>query len=247
MKLEIYAGCDIGRVRSANEDMVLAFGTLVRDEIKKVENDTTQVNGWIAVSDGMGGHLGGAYASQYVLIRMNAWVAELPPDLSVGELTEQLTRQVKKIHAELNQIGRNEPDKKGLGATFVGLLFYQHHILLANIGDSRLYRYRNGVLAQLTKDHTLRAITGNASVSRSALTNAFGGGIDGIEVDIEDMTDRFFEDDYYLLCSDGLYEHLGDTLISNSILLEDPAQQLIRLANEDGGSDNISVAVVVCH
>lgn len=244
MKLEIYTGTDIGQVRSSNEDMVLVFGALVLDELRFFEVDTELTNGWIAISDGMGGHKGGAFASDYVLKRMTAWLLELPPQLSHDELIERLTKQVQTVHVELNQIGRNEPDKEGLGATFVGLLFYHQRIYLANIGDSRLYRYRNNILAQLSRDHTLQASTGDASVSRSILTNAFGGGIDTIGVDIEDLTERVFSDDYYLLCSDGLYEHLDDSLIRSCMILDSPAQQLIRLANEAGGSDNISVGII---
>ena len=147
------------------------------------------------------------------------------------------------------------PQCQGMGTTVVVVLFYNNMVTVAHVGDSRVYRLRNGDLAQITNDHSLvqelidrgffTPEEAEANTPKNLVTRALG--IDEtVEVDISEETAR--PGDIYLLCSDGLNDMVDDeeirlTLSKYSANLVEAAHELVRLANESGGKDNISVVL----
>jgi len=141
---------------------------------------------------------------------------------------------------------------RGMGTTVVVVLFYDNRFTVAHVGDSRLYRLRDGELEQITRDHSLMQELidrgfytpeqARNSLNKNLVTRAVG--IDNnVQIDIQE--DIAMVDDIYLLCSDGVTDMIEDHLIKSAIIensddLEKAASEIIRLSNEHGGKDNIS-------
>lgn len=143
-----------------------------------------------------------------------------------------------------------------MGTTIVSALFYDNRISIAHVGDSRIYRVRDGQLEQISKDHTLlqelvdrgfyTPEEARVSLNKNLVTRALGVDAD-VEVDIQE--DIAFPNDIYLLCSDGLNDMVEDkdiylTIKEFSDNLQKAAQELVKRANDNGGKDNISVILV---
>lgn len=202
------------------------------------------------LADGMGGHRGGEMASA----------------ITVSTLLELITRETINhsavshlIHGAITQANKNvfdssksNPHYRGMGTTIVAVMFYDNCFTVAHVGDSRLYRLRHGQLEQITRDHSFvqeqielglqTAEEARKSPNKNLITRAIGID-DDVQIDIQE--DIAMLDDIYLLCSDGVNDMLDDdliktTLIENSSDLERAASEIIRLANEHGGKDNIS-------
>ncbi|MBL7736301.1 MAG: serine/threonine-protein phosphatase [Chitinophagaceae bacterium] len=244
MTLSIAAASDVGCVRANNEDMLLVQDQFIRDA--SFENRIETVDGpiLIAVSDGMGGHAAGELASEFTLQRMAAAITGLPKEADKASLEELLKEQIKAIHDSLNMLGKENPTMQGLGCTFTGLLLYNAGIYLIHVGDSRLYRQRRGLIALLTKDHTLRNMLNDPSIPANKIANSFGGGASDIFFDFEDLTDRMLPNDILLLCSDGLSGELSDDDIEAALDAGADAKTLVNLARNKGGRDNISCIVI---
>ena len=224
---------DVGLVRSNNQDRLLVADPL------------------FAVADGMGGAAAGEVASATAIESLGtAFDAAQPPTLdSLIEAAHSANRAVWE-QAESN------PDMRGMGTTLVALaLLGDGRLGAINIGDSRLYVYRDGSLRQITSDHNLVAeLVAEGRISkeeaevhprRNIMTRALG-------VDPEVPVDFFREDpipgDRYLLCSDGLPRELRDEHIASLLSrFADPgeaAKELVEEAKRRGGNDNITVVVV---
>jgi protein phosphatase len=130
-----------------------------------------------------------------------------------------------------------------MGSTFVGILFFQNSIFLINIGDSRLYRFREEILTQLSRDHSLSEMTNNPDAPKNIIVNSFGAG-QKIFFDFEDISNRILHNDKILLCSDGLNSELADdeieSLISDTL---DPIRFVSAVKNKEG-NDNVSVIII---
>ncbi|MCU0310765.1 MAG: Stp1/IreP family PP2C-type Ser/Thr phosphatase [Acidimicrobiales bacterium] len=224
---------DIGRVRSANEDAALA------------------VDGLFAVADGMGGHRGGDVASHLAL--------EVLQERFVSAGTDVLVDAVQEAnHAVVSQAVADE-GLKGMGTTLCAMALVdaggEDAIAVVNVGDSRLYLLSDGALTQITEDHSLvatmerqgRLTRAEAAVhpQRNILTRALG-------IDSAVLVDSWeivpVVGDRYLICSDGLFNEVDDNRLAATLRrLADPteaARELVRLANESGGRDNITCVVV---
>ncbi len=224
---------DTGRVRQANEDAVLA------------------VDGLFAVADGMGGHRGGDVASHVAL--------EILQESFVSAATEVLVDAVQEAnHAVVAQAGADD-DLKGMGTTLCAMALVDAEgrdtIAVVNVGDSRLYLLSDGTLTQITEDHSLvatmerqgRLTRAEAAVhpQRNILTRALG-------IDSAVLVDSWeivpVVGDRYLICSDGLFNEVDDNRLAATLRrLADPAEaarELVRLANESGGRDNITCVIV---
>jgi protein phosphatase len=112
-----------------------------------------------------------------------------------------------------------------------------------NCGDSRLYRYRDGVLEQLTTDHSLSNLLGSEKHS-SVITNCIGGGCSTSYIDMVQMTDDVRTDDVYLLCSDGLSDMISDNQIASLLASGADVNGLCEAAIEAGGFDNVSCCII---
>jgi len=244
MKLKVSAVSDLGCVRSNNEDMILVVGQLIRDSSCELEFTTGAKNCWIAVADGMGGHNAGEVASEFVLREIAAFVDTMPANLDAEELKTVINALVRDIHSQLNRMGTSQQSSTGLGTTFCGLLFYQEGIYAVNIGDSRLYRFRGNLLAQLTHDHSLRNMMNDPSIPANQIANSFGGGSERIFMDFENLTERLFPNDILLLCTDGLNSELSDEEIDTVLEQQSGCGELVNLAKAKGGRDNISCVLI---
>lgn len=245
-----------GKVRSNNEDMILVNDEFIRDRAYKTELKNTGSSFLIAVADGMGGHNGGEIASEYVLRNMAHTISlldntrdedqyfPLTTNFGADALKKILEVKIREVHQSLNALGKKKSSLKGLGCTFTGLLFFAQRIFLIHIGDSRLYRLRGPFLAPLTNDHTLRNQLNDSSIPANRLVNCFGGGVEGIFFDFEELTDRLVPGDKLILCSDGLYGELTDEEMAASLLSGATTDELVQRANDNGGHDNISCVIV---
>jgi protein phosphatase len=245
MYIKTQINCNIGCVRPNNEDMILFAGQLYRDKTDEVNfelGDNVRLSAIVA--DGMGGHNGGEYASQISCELFDDFVVnQLPPNLSFAELENLLEEWTKKTHATITNKSYENSEYEGMGTTFCGLLFYEKLVLALNIGDSRLYRFREGILKQITKDHSMRELYNNPDLPSNQIYNSLGAG-DSAFMDITDISENVLPDDVFLICSDGIVDMMTDEEIENSLLQEINADKLVEIARKNGGKDNISVILL---
>lgn len=245
MKLIIQAISDIGCVRSKNEDIILIGNEYLRDASKKYdfEFDSSEYPFLVSLADGMGGHKGGGYASEIVLQMMISALKEIDRNLDFDALKATITEKIKIIHNYLLEESKKDKEKEGMGSTFTGVLFYNRKIYLMNVGDSRTYRFRDGILTQLSKDHSLSELSGDPNAPKNIILNSFGAG-QKIFMDFEDISERTITEDTLLLCSDGLSGELSDEEIEKILTLPESYMALIDEAKKRGAKDNVSVVVM---
>lgn len=234
MKLRHSARTDVGRTRDHNED---DFGV---GEGAGVD----QYGELLVVCDGMGGHAAGEVASRLgVETILSTYYSDPSPD-RVDVLRRAFERANQRIHAE----GRG-----AMGTTGVAALFYKGMLHIANVGDSRAYLIRNDDICQISRDHSLvgeqvaagviTADQAKSSYYRNVITRALGYQPD-VQVDLFHLPLQV--GDMIVLCSDGLHGLVGDEEISAiacSMPLADAVDRLIDLANERGGTDNITAII----
>ena len=219
--------------------------------------------GLLLLADGMGGYKAGEVASEIAVLMIAAELKESMQHVSLKgqSLPRRLPESkimidaVKKTNATIYHISQNEPQCAGMGTTLVVAIFTDNQLIVGHIGDSRLYRLRGEILTQLTEDHSLIQEQINAglisleqaelSTKKNLVTRALG--VDE-EVELELQVYEVAVGDVYLLCSDGLSDLVKDAAITkilldaaNNIIVA--ANKLIETANENGGSDNISVII----
>lgn len=247
--LEIASCTDPGMIRSHNEDSVAADAA----------------NGLVVLADGMGGYNAGEVASgmatAIITTELQHALGERPlhwvdPANGVTLAQRLLVEQIAKANGSIYQAAQAQAQYAGMGTTLVAAIFYDNRVTVAHIGDSRLYRLRGNELEPLTKDHSLlqeqidsgmlTAEQAKFSQNKNLVTRALG--IEAfVEPDISEFDVR--PEDIYMLCSDGLNDMVSDedmamTLQTLSGNLRLAAQQLVQLANDNGGRDNISVILV---
>lgn len=244
MKLEITAASNVGCVRRQNEDMVLVGSHIMRDDEYSTQVDLEEVDRYlVAVADGMGGHSRGDVASSDVLHNLQFFYHDIPVGLSAGEFNETMVGWLDFINNFVASKGRADEQFKGMGTTLVGLAYYGSDFFTLNCGDSRLYRFRQGVLTQLTTDHSLSNMMGTEKHS-SVITNCIGGGCNSSYIDIMRITDDLKDQDVYLICSDGLSDMLPDQALQTLVANGADAVSLCDAAIAAGGFDNVSCCVV---
>ena len=246
--LEIVVKTDPGMVRSHNEDSV--FGNPHR--------------GLVILADGMGGYNAGEVASGMATTVLSteldtAFATRSPDDVNPDGTPYShaaVREQVSRTNSAIYNAAESQPQYAGMGTTLVLALFHDDRVTAAHIGDSRLYRLRDGALEQLTRDHSLlqeqidagmiSAEEARHSQNKNLVTRALGVDPE-VETEIHDHEVRV--GDIYLLCSDGLNDMVEDeetalTLQALGANLELAAMQLIQMANDNGGRDNVSVILV---
>jgi protein phosphatase len=247
MKLEISAVSDKGCVREHNEDMVLIGDDIFRDDRRHLVVDLEGENHkfFVAVADGIGGHSAGEVASEIVLRNIAEKIDNLKINLTKEELSNRMSEWTKEIHLCILNEGNKDVKRKGMGTTLIGLLFYNGNLYYVNVGDSRVYRFRGGMLMQISKDHSLRELTNNPNIPSNIIVNSFGGG-EKVFSDFEIASKKIIEGDIYLLCSDGLSDMVSEEKIEKILSEEDsePIEKLLNKAKENGGDDNISIVLI---
>lgn len=246
MKIDIQAISDKGRVRENNEDALSIGGVFLRDDTMNLTVDV-QENAvfYLLVSDGMGGHEKGEEASEITLSELKEQFAmnEIRPDTFIDDIDEA----GKYISFKLNNAAYAQGQAKPMGCTLTGVVWHYGKIYLLNAGDSRTYRFRGGLLKQLTTDQTVRGITGHPEASKSLL-NCIGAGLNG-KILTDDITNKLGENDVILICSDGLTDMLSDDEIEAVLnegiteqgMADGLAEMLKEKACEAGGYDNVSI------
>jgi protein phosphatase len=245
-KIDFAEITDTGRVREHNED---AIGTL--PDI-----------GLMVVADGMGGYNAGEVASG-IAIQIVTELAtigagreegdDIDPHSGLMRQTIVLRDAVYRANKIIYQTAQSQTHCEGMGTTIVACMFCDNKISIAHVGDSRAYRMRGGQLEQITLDHSLlqelvdRGFYSEEEAQRSTNRNYVTRAL-GVEptVEVEVNEHEVLPDDIYLLCSDGLPDMVEDdeihlTISTFNASLEVVGQQLVDLANDHGGRDNISV------
>jgi serine/threonine protein phosphatase PrpC len=245
---EIVGETDVGRVRTHNEDSIGWDERL----------------GLALLADGMGGHNAGEVASRTAVDRIQAelkrslalWGDDVHQEDALPSLASLVRTTVAKANDEIYEASVAHPEYAGMGTTVVVAVFAGHSVTVCHVGDSRLYRLRRNSLERLTEDHSLvqtlvragRLTEEEARVSeyRNVITRALGAAPE-VEADIQQHPTE--AGDVYLLCSDGLSNLVSEQQIQQTLRGSGQdtvgvARTLIRLANERGGPDNISVVLV---
>ena len=243
-RIVLTAASRVGCVRSNNEDMVLAYNKFVRSEVYQTELMTENIDRFvIAVADGMGGHNSGEIASADTLENLQFFINDLPKSLSSVEFNEMIIVWLDSVNKMIASKGHVDPSMSDMGTTLVGIIYYNEKYYWINCGDSRLYRYRNGQLSQLSTDHSLNTMNGEKKHS-NIITNCIGAGCKTSYIDMYEFTDDFLEGDVYLLCSDGLNDMVKDEEIAHLLSEGANANQLCEAAIIAGGFDNVSACVL---
>lgn len=244
MKLRISCVSDVGHVRDNNEDMASVGMYLIRDNSLNMDKEVSEdENFCLLVSDGMGGHESGEYASQFTLETLRAFL--LDKSLTHQNPMSDLALKIKDISTRLNLKANEQHQGKAMGCTLTGLIWMSGKTLLVNVGDSRTYRLRDGMLRQLTTDQTLHERDMVPLPVGKALYNCIGAGCD-TEAYIQDISDRLMESDKILVCSDGLSDMLEDDAIERLLACGSPEESctaLIDAAKRNGGIDNVTAIV----
>ena len=236
MRLVFAAATDVGRMRKNNEDSYLSSKPVA------------------AVADGMGGHSAGEVASAIAIEELAA-LGDRGPWENETAATDDLKQAILRANRRIREMAASDRKLNGMGTTLVALLEDGDMVHVANVGDSRGYLLRQGELSQVTVDHSLvQELVDDGRLSpedaerhpqRSVITRALG--IDP-EVEFDLFTYKLQVGDRLLLCSDGLSDVVGTTQIRNVLLRvrspQKAARQLVTVANEQGGPDNITVVVV---
>ena len=242
--LDISAASWTGRVRSQNEDMILVDNQFIRDDTYKTQIVLGREDRMmIAVADGMGGHNRGDIASNDTLRNLHYFFYDIPSCLNISKFNEAMAGWLESINNYIASKGRADEQYKGMGTTLVCLAYYNNEFYSLNCGDSRLYRFRDHQLAQLTTDHSLSNLEGDEKRS-NIITNCIGGGSKSSFIDMVTMTKDIMPHDVYMLCSDGLTDMLSDKAISELLEGKADANTLCSAAIEAGGIDNVSCCVI---
>lgn len=240
---------DVGKVREHNEDAIAS---------------NADIGLWV-LADGMGGYNAGEIASGIAVKTIVDLVteackrearAEIDPATGYMRQTIALRDAVTRANKIIHQTARSQPQCEGMGTTLVACLLFDNRVSIAHVGDSRLYRLRDNRFEQITLDHSLlqelvdRGFYSQEEAARSANRNYVTRAL-GVEptVEVEVQEIEAQRDDFLLMCSDGLPDMVEDEDIHLTIstFQQDIAtvgQQLIKLTNDNGGRDNVSIVLV---
>ena len=240
---------DVGKVRDHNEDTIGA---------------QPDIGLWV-LADGMGGYNAGEVASGIAVKTIIELVTQACKTERRGEIesgtgymrqTIVLRDAIHRANKIINQTAQSQPQCEGMGTTLVASLFYDNRVSIAHVGDSRMYRLRGNRFEQITMDHSLlqelvdrgfySQEEAQRSTNRNYVTRALGVEAN-VEVEVQEIEVQ--KGDFFLMCSDGLPDmvedediHLTITTFANDV--RTVGEQLIKLTNDNGGRDNVSVILV---
>lgn len=224
----------VGQRRKRNEDRVLVL----------------EGHGVFAVADGMGGASGGEVASSLAVETLRTafegktFAGDAPQD--VPRRAAELVSAIAMANDAVVERARHAKELKGMGTTLTAARFAarKQRLYIGHVGDSRLYRWRSGHLAQLTSDHTMAELGVGGDESKN-LSRALGI---WSRVPVDLVMAKPLAGDIYLLCSDGLTKMLDEDRVAKMIAgadsIDESARALVDAANSSGGTDNISVVIV---
>ncbi len=234
---------DAGKVRSHNEDSVTILKNASGEHL-------------LLVADGMGGHRAGEVASSMVVTHLGKRFTSLASVGSKLDAVNWLNDNISEVNKNIIDYTLENPESTGMGTTVVAAILTDEFLIFGNIGDSSGFVLKNGKLHKVTKDHTLVNLLVAAGdlteeeakfhPKKNVLMKALGSN-DKVEVDIFDVDMNI---DAILLCSDGLTnmlskEQIEKVLNDDTLEVEEKVIKLIRKSNARGGTDNISIALLV--
>lgn len=237
--MKTFSMTDTGIRREMNQDYLFACDTPVGN-----------LPNLYIVADGMGGHKAGEYASRYTVERVTASVARSTGEEPVTILNEA----IEKANEILIEESKEDESKRGMGTTIVAATMIGHKLIVANVGDSRLYVIDDGI-HQITKDHSLveemvrlgemNEEQAKAHPDKNIITRAVGA---AATVDVDFFEVELKDGDFVLLCSDGLTNMVDNEdiyrIISGKEDVEKAVRTLIETANQNGGKDNITAILI---
>ncbi len=248
LKIDSYGISNVGMKRGQNEDSYL-----INDDISLY-----------MVADGMGGHLGGEYASKLAVSTVEEMVRHLRFDPDCTQIrgvnteesspADQLTHAIQEAGRRIHDQALFDENLRGMGTTTVVALFSSPKLYIANVGDSRAYLIREGRIRQITEDHSL--VSEQVKAGMISQQDARGHKLKNIitrsvgyqeEVDIDVIAHDVKAGDRYLLCSDGLSNLVEDREIEETVdkfELQEACEKLVNSANSRGGDDNITVVLL---
>lgn len=248
-KFAFVALTDVGRVREHNEDDV---------------GSRPDIGLWV-LADGMGGYNAGEIASGIAVKTVIDMVeaacktekrSEIETGTGYMRQTIALRDAIHRANKIIHQTAQSQPQCEGMGTTLVACLFFDDRVSIAHVGDSRLYRMRDNRFEQITADHSLlqelvdrgfySPEEAQRSTNRNYVTRALGVE-PNVQVGVQEM--EVSREDYFLMCSDGLPDMVEDEDIHLTINtfhsdVSTIGDQLIKLTNDNGGRDNVSVILV---
>ncbi len=238
---------DVGLKRDNNEDV-----------FRLLEKEC-----FFVLADGMGGHNAGEVAAskavEYMCSAMQSLLISPHSSLSTDDLKSHLFALVENTNLWVHHLGASDPSLFGMGTTLSSVLFFNNKIIYSHVGDSRIYRFREGKLTQLTKDQvissaipydidkdpTTQEFDDRIQSSKKMLAQAIGT---SILVAPEVGEDEAKLGDLYLICSDGLSDCVEDETIESALRhshsLDESGEELISMAKAGGGHDNITLVLV---
>ncbi|MGR3973128.1 MAG: protein phosphatase 2C domain-containing protein [Candidatus Rhabdochlamydia sp.] len=236
--IETFGVSDIGLSRENNEDV---WAQLFDDH-------------FYVLADGMGGHLAGEVAAKEAVLHFCDAMDKYFRDLTLpttSSAKQYLGETFISANSWIRRLGKDHPDLHGMGTTLCSLLILEDKVIIGHVGDSRIYQFRNS-LSLLTIDHSLeRQLIEKPQQHRShhsckhILTRALGISA-AVAPDLAEI--RYAPGDIYMLCSDGLHDAISDeqmeTILKQHLSLQDIAMQLVNLAKQEKGDDNITLLLI---
>src|SRR5688572_17911175 len=243
MTLEFFSATDTGRARNNNEDSIAVHETA----------------GLIVLADGMGGYNAGEVASgmvtSFIKAELGRWLSQASAQATDTDVRRAMDICVDNANRAIFNAANSNPQYAGMGTTLVVAVFRDSRLLLGHIGDSRAYRWRGGVLEQITRDHSLlqeQIDAGLITPEQAAVSNNKNLVTRAVGVEDTVLLETHLHEvqagDVYLMCSDGLYDMVDDAGIAQLLQTHDSIESagpaLVEAANEAGGKDNISLILV---
>ena len=256
-QIHVYAISDVGCRRRENQDTFLINNMVEKSWLELILPTTGLYfshHGLLcAVADGLGGHRGGATASQLVLQALAAEVFNLSGLPNFEEARSHLCKYIRHLHRTVLEESLRDHRLAGMGTTLTGVYLRPDFGLFFHAGDSRLYRFRGDFLLQITRDHSPQGLSLplseqlSAGARSSLITNCIGGGPDArCRPDLEKM--NLNKGEILLICSDGLSDMLPVEVMEEILYRREglgaAACSLVDAAKEAGGDDNIALILI---
>jgi serine/threonine protein phosphatase PrpC len=237
LQLNIGNYSDVGKAREINEDY---FGSF-----------SVSFGNLLLVCDGMGGHKGGEIASRLAVETISNYFEKLNDNYNISE---EINKSLEAANTSIILKAKEDPELTDMGSTVVLVLVKNGLAYYASLGDSRIYKIRDGAIHQITKDNSLVQQMVDSNIitedeakihpKKNVITKALGTN-DELEPEIYEPF-KLQVNDKLILCSDGLTTHVDEEEIlelSKNYPPQEAAQKLVDLANERGGTDNITVLI----
>ena len=253
-----------GQRKTCNEDALSVFSCRegwAEEELMQGERSIDTEGLIFAVSDGMGGHAGGDVASRMVVSELHRFLPAMMGDFKGNADSGGLLEgAITSLHQHVLRVADARPDLQNMGATMVCGLFFRGELHFGHIGDSRLYKFRNGTLKQLTHDHSFVGklqrdgiMTERAArmhPRKNILTQAIGAQCQFIHPQVDQTNIQ--KGDWFVICSDGLIDGLWDKHIEQELLMaelaknttEEIAGNLLNRAYQNAGRDDTTLFVI---